>query len=219
MEHAFTPTIKAVLEKHFGAKADELFERSLLLQYVNIKTRSASRGSKSRSSFAALYAIYVLVEDYVKGGFHKGSDYSKYEGAVFSRLFQRQRKLPFGSKLQNHHFNNRLNGEFAKYFPNSDFKPIIVQSNRYWINPNLLRVKAGQKVCDLAVEVIEIIDEYIKSKSAAFAGFIETCVKLKELPASAPKDTEAFILDLLAPNRDARVFEIVTSNPSSRLKC
>lgn len=210
MEHAFTQTIKEVLQKHFGAQADELFERSLLLQYLNLKTRSANRGSKSRSSFGVLYALYVLVEDYVKGGFHNGGDYSKYEGAIFSRLFQRQRELPFGGKAQNHYFNNRVNGEFTKYFPNSDLKPIIVQSNRYWINPNLLQVKAGQRDRDLAVSIIEIIDEYVKTKSAAFTTFIETCVKFKELTKSAPNEAEAFILDLLAPNRDARVFEIVS---------
>jgi len=152
----------------------------------------------------------VLIEDYLRGDFHKGGDYSKYEGAIFSRLFQRQRELPFGSKLQNHHFNNRLNGEFAKYFPSSDLKPIIVQSNRYWINPNLIRVKVGRQQYDLAQSLIEIVDEYVKAKSAAFAAFIETCIKLRELTKSAPKETEAFILDLLAPNRDARLFEIVS---------
>lgn len=177
---------------------------------MNIKTRSANRGSKSRSSFAALYALYVLIEDYVKGGFHKGGDYSKYEGAMFSRLFQRQRELPFGSKLQNHHFNNRLNGEFTKYFPSSDLKPIIVQSNRYWINPNLLRVKSGENQIDLALSVIEIVNEYIKTKSEAFNAFIQTCVKLKALTATNPKEVETFMLDLLAPNRDARLFEIVS---------
>lgn len=73
MEHAFTATIKAVLQKNFGAQADELFERSLLLQYLNLKTRSANRGSKSRSSFANLYALFVLAEDYLKGGFDKAA--------------------------------------------------------------------------------------------------------------------------------------------------
>lgn len=63
MEHAFTQTIKDALKRRFGAQADELFERSLLLQYINIKTRAANRGSKSRSSFANLYALYVLAED------------------------------------------------------------------------------------------------------------------------------------------------------------
>jgi hypothetical protein len=212
MEHAFTATIKAVLQKNFGAQADELFERSLLLQYLNLKTRSANRGSKSRSSFANLYALFVLAEDYLKGGFDKAGDYSKYEGAVFSRLFQRQRELPFGSKLQNHALNHRLNEEFKKFFPTSELTPIVrdVQTNRYWLNRNLLRVKAGRKDCDLAASVVEIVNECIKTKSAAFAAFIETCVKLKELTATKPKEAEAFILDLLAPNRDARLFEIVS---------
>ena len=212
MEHSFTQTIKAVLQKNFGAQAEELFERSLLLQYINLKTRSANRGSKSRSSFANLYALYVLAEDYLKGGFDKVGDYSKYEGAVFSRLFQRQRELPFGSKLQNHALNHRLNEEFKKFFPTSESTPIVrdVQTNRYWLNRNLLRLKIGSKDCDLSASVVEIVNEYIKTKSAAFAAFIETCVKLKELTASAPKEAEAFILDLLAPNKDARLFEIVS---------
>ena len=212
MEHAFTQTIKAVLQGQFGAQADELFERSLLLQYLNLKTRSANRGSKSRSSFANLYALYVLIEDYLAGGFDRAGDYSKYEGAVFSRLFQRQRELPFGSKLQNHALNHRLNEEFKKSFPTSEFTPIVrdVQTNRYWINRNLLRLKIGRKDCDLSATIVQIINEYIKTKSAAFSAFIETCVKLKELTASAPKEAEKFILDLLAPNRDARLFEIVS---------
>ena len=208
MEHAFTATIKAVLQKNFGAQAEEFFERSLLLQYLNLKTRSANRGSKSRSSFANLYAIYVLAEDYLQGGFDKAADYSKYEGAVFSRLFQRQPELPFGSKLQNHALNHRLNEEFKKFFPTSEFTPIVrdVQTNRYWLNCNLLRLKIGPKDRDLAASVVEVINAYITTKSAAFAAFIEACIKLKELTTSAPKEAEAFILDLLAPNRDARLF-------------
>ena len=212
MEHAFTATIKAVLQKNFGAQAEELFERSLLLQYLNIKTRAANRGSKSRSSFANLYALYVLAEDYLKGGFDKAGDYSKYDGAVFSRLFERQRELPFGSKLQNHAYNNRLNGDFRKYFPTTELTPIVqdVEKSRYWFNQNLLRVKIGRKDYDLATAVIEIVNEYIKTKSEAFDAFIQSCVKLKELTASKPKEAEAFILELLAPNRDARLFEIVS---------
>jgi len=212
MEHAFTTTIKAVLQKHFGPRADEFFERSLLLQYLNIKTRAATRGSKARSSFANLYALYVLAEDYLKGGFDKADDYSKYEGAVFSHLFQRQRELPFGSKLQNHALNHRLNEEFKKFFPTCEFTPIVrdVQTNRYWVNRNLLRVKIGRTSCDLAASVVEIINEYIKTKSEAFNAFIQTCIKLKKLTASRPKEAEAFIHDLLAPNRDARLFEIVS---------
>jgi len=194
MEHAFTETIKGVLRRHFGAQADEVFERSLLLQYLNLKTRAASRGSKSRSSFANLYALYVLVEDFLAGKFDKKGNYAKYEGAVFTKLFQRQRQLPFGGKLQNHAFNDRLNGEFRKFFPTCEFTPIVrdVQTTRYWINLNLLRVRIGKRTFDLAAAVIAIVDEYIKAKTTAFDAFLQTCLKLKSLTASAPADAEAF---------------------------
>ena len=63
MEHDFTPVIRDILTKYFGDVAEDLFEKSPLLQYINLKTVSATRGSKARSSFANLYAIFVLVED------------------------------------------------------------------------------------------------------------------------------------------------------------
>ena len=153
----------------------------------------------------------MLAEDYLKGGYDKGGDYSNRRGC-FSRLFQRQRELPFGGKLQNHALNHRLNEEFKKFFPTCEFTPIVhdVQTNRYWINHNLLRLKIGKNVFDLSASVIDIINEYIKTKSAAFEAFIATCVKLKGLTASEPREAETFILDLLAPNKDARLFEIVS---------
>lgn len=64
-EHGFTPVIKDILRHTFADLGDELLSRSeLLLQYLNIKTISASRGSKARGAFGNIYAIYVLVEDY-----------------------------------------------------------------------------------------------------------------------------------------------------------
>jgi hypothetical protein len=102
MEHEFTPVIFSILEKHFGRNTQDIYEKSPLLQYINLKTVSATRGSKSRSSFANLYAVYVLIEDYFQNNFHKKRDYSKYEGARYTKLFNRQRELPFGSRLQRH---------------------------------------------------------------------------------------------------------------------
>ena len=146
MENIFTANIKSVLEKHFGKNADDIFDKSQLIQYINEKTRSANKGSKSRSSFANLYAIYVIIEDYIANGYAQKGDYSKYEGAFFNKLFARQRELPFGSKLQNHALNNRMNSEFQKYFPSSEFIPILRnhETNRYWINENLLKIKVGK---------------------------------------------------------------------------
>lgn len=212
MEHDFTPVISEVLTRHFGDASQDLFEKSPLLQYINLKTVSATRGSKARSSFANLYAIYVLVEDYVAHGFHKKGDYSKYDGAQFSKLFKRQRELPFGSKLQNHGLNDRLNGEFRKFFPQVDAQPILreVETRRYWINRKLVVLSLGKKTFDIAEAIIEIINAYAKAKQASFAGFIKTCEQLRDISKQKNDKVEGFVLGLLAPNVDARIFEIVS---------
>lgn len=212
MEHLFTANIKSVLQKHFKRNADKIFEKSQLIQYINEKTRSANKGSKARSSFANLYAIYVILEDYISKDFHKKSSYSQYEGAVFNKLFARQRELPFGSNLQNHALNNRMNSEFHKYFPSSEFIPILrkPETNRYWFNENLLKIKVGKSSLNIAPAVLDIIDAYSKTKRDAFQRFIKTCEELQELEHSNPLKVRDFIIGLLAPNVDARLFEIVS---------
>lgn len=212
MEHTFTSKIKNVLQNHFGDNSDEIFNKSQLIQYLNFKTRSANKGSKARSSFANLYAIYVIIEDYIANGFDKKDDYSDYQGAEFVKLFKRQRELPFGSRLQNHALNNRMNSEFQKYFPASEYIPILrnLETNRYWINEHLLKVKVGQTTYNLARVIIEIIDEYIKTKQDAFVRFIETLEEFQKIEKSEPEKVIDFINNLLAPNVDARLFEIVS---------
>ena len=88
MEHEFTAQLKEILAAEFGQDADTIYDISPLIQYLNIKTRSATRGSKARGSFANLYAIYVLIEDYLNQGFGGRRDYSNYEGAKFTDLFR-----------------------------------------------------------------------------------------------------------------------------------
>lgn len=212
LEHTFTSTIGSILTEFFGDLGPEVFGASELLQYINIKTKSASRGSKSRSAFANHYAVYVLVEDYVKKGFHEKAGYDSYDGARFSDLFTRQRELPFGSKLQNHALNHRMNEEFRKYFPTCEFVPILrnVETNRYWINENLLRITVRDKSVNIAESVLKIIEAYIAAKRSAFDGFIETCQKVQKIQGSDPETVRKFIESLLQPNVDARVFEIVS---------
>ncbi len=210
MKHGFTEIIKEILNSHFGEMSETLFENSQLLQYLNLKTKSANKGSKARGSFANLYAIYVLVEDYLAKDFAKNYNYSKYEGAEFSRLIARQRELPFGEKLQNHALNNRVNTE--KFFSTSQIIPIVrnTETERYWINENLLKIEVEEEVFNIANAVIEIIDAYIKTKQDAVQRFIETCKDLQKIENGSPQDIEKFIVSLLAPNVDARLFEIVT---------
>ena len=212
MEHIFTANIKAILERSFGKNAEDIYEKSLLIQYINEKTRSANKGSKSRSSFANLYAIYVIIEDYLTKGYDVRSDYSKYDGALYNILFARQRQLPFGEKLQNHALNNRMNAEFQKYYPTSEFIPILrnYETNRYWINENLLKIKKENEAFNIAKCVIEIIDEYTKTKQDALLRFIKACEDLQKIGKTTPQKVEDFIIGLLAPNVDARLFEIVS---------
>jgi len=212
MEHDFTPVIRSILSRHFGETAKDLFEKSSLLQYINLKTVSATRGSKARSSFANLYAIYVLAEDYIYHGFDKKGDYSSYEGVQFSILFRRQRELPFGRKLQNHALNHRLNEEFRKFFPQCDAQPIlrVVETKRYWINEKLIVLSLGRKSFNLARPIVEIIAAYSEMKQASFEGFVQTCLKLKEISKKKSEEVEYFVSGLLAPDVDARIFEIVS---------
>jgi len=212
MDHEFTKSIKNILKKYFPKAYEDIFDKSVLLQYLNIKTKSAARGAKTRGSFANLYAIFVVVEDYLANKYDKRGDYSKYKGAEFTKLFKRQRELPFGAKLQNHALNNRLNAEFQKYFPSSEYVPIIrnLETNRYWLNENLLKISVGGKLHNIARAIIAIINEYSKTKMIAFESFIRMCVELQEIQKKAPEQVESFILNLLAPNVDARLFEIVS---------
>ena len=212
MEHNFTPVIKSVLNKYFGEHGEDIFENSMLIKYINQKTKSANKGSKSRGSFANLYAIYVIVEDYIQQGFVDTNGYSTYEGAQYTNLFRRQRELPFGSKLQNHALNNRTNAEFQKFFPTADFVPIIrnLTNNRYWINENLLKIKVHGSIVNISNAVIEIIDEYVKAKQDSFQRFIEQCKILQDIVSTGSEQIHDFVSSLLAPTADARLFEIVS---------
>ena len=102
IKHEFTKIIIKIIDNYFPNQGNSILNASELLQYLNIKTRAANRGSKSRAGLANHYAIYVLVEDYINNEFHLKDGYDEYQGAQYMTLFRRQRELPFGDKLQNH---------------------------------------------------------------------------------------------------------------------
>jgi hypothetical protein len=212
LQYPFTEKIIEILTKHFGTDNKTVFDLSPLIQYLNHKTKSANRGSKARSSFANLYAIYVLVEDYRIKNFAESGSYSQYEGADFSPLLRRMRKLPFGSKLQNHALNNRANDEFYKFFPQETRRPILrkVDTQKYWINENLLKVNLSGREINIAEAIIDIIDSYAETKQISFNQFIRDCERLKTLSKEDDETIIHFIHDLTAPEKDARIFEIVS---------
>ena len=211
MVQTFEKFIHNYLSEKYGKKADYIYNISHILQYIVQKTKSANKGAKSRGSFASLYAIYVIIEDYISKGFDKTGKYSSYEGAKFSDLSKRQRELPFGSKLQNHALNSRMNQEFFKFFPSKeDMPPIMRKSQRYWFNENYLLLELESETINIATDIIYIIDAYIKIKQDGFRKFIEDCVGLQSINKEDGKGACLFIASLLEPNVDARLFEIVS---------
>jgi hypothetical protein len=212
VKHEFTKEIINQIKQDLNVEGEELIKFSPLLEYINIKTRSANKGSKSRGSFANLYAIYVLLEDYIKVVFSEKNNYSEYQGAVFSELFKRQRELPFGAKLQNHALNHRLNEEYHKYFPTSNEQVILrdIPTSRYWINRNLIVIKYNNKDYDLSRTIIKIINLYVNAKRDAFENFIDTCEKLQRIEKQDKDKIFDFIIGLLDHSVDARLFEIVS---------
>ena len=212
LEHDFTHVIRRLIETTPGVDADALLQASELLQYLNIKTRAASRGSKARPSLGNIYALYVLVEDYVQKSYPRIGEYSEYEGARFTDLFRRQRELPFGEKLQNHALNHRANQEFRRLFPTCEYTPILrdTETSRYWVNERLLEGRVGGQKVNIGVTVLAVVEAYIEARTEAFAEFIRTCARIEELGNEGAEEASIFIESQLEPNVDARVFEIVS---------
>jgi hypothetical protein len=156
----------------------------------------------------------VLVDDYIKKGFIKSNakTYKDYEGADFSPLLRHIRTLPFGSKLQNHALNDRANSEFFKYFPQKGNSLIKrdVQKQKYWINEDLLKIKIHSEFFNIAEPVCKIIEKYVHSKKKTFSSFIEECLSLEGSINKEPEKVKKFILSLIGPEKDARIFEIVS---------
>lgn len=210
-EHKFTATIRQLLSDEFGESADDVFHLSYLIQYLNEKTESAYGDSKARGNFGNIYAIYVLVEDYVQRGYDISGEYENADGSKSTDLIIRQRELPFGEKLQNHALNHRLNQEFLDLFSAANQQPIIrnLGTREYWINENLLVVKSHRETYNIASVVLKIIDAYIIAKQDSFRIFIEDCERIKKAP-ERPDIAVEFVKNLLRPNVDARIFEIVS---------
>lgn len=202
--------IEEILIAKYPNCIDEMLS-SLLINYVYRKTRSVAKSSKSRGNFANLYAIYVLVEDYISFKNHSSNDYTDYEGMQFTRAFNRQRQLPFGSKLQNHALNQRCNEEFLKFYPKSEFGAPIIRdkiTNRYWINEKLLLVDCNNHKINISDLIIQIIDRYIELKRVDFQSFFEL-LESNIKSADFVKSSE-IVRSQLDPEVDARIFEIVS---------
>lgn len=212
MSNDFNQLIIRLISDRYDENSVSCIYNSPIVQYLVKKTKSANKGSKSRGGFGNLYAIYVLVEDYINKGYHNIGNYSQYEGAKFSYLLTRQRQLPFGSKLQNHALNHRFNEEFKKFFPTIELIPIIrdAENNHYWFNEQLLVLNCGGNFYNISNLIIEIINKYVDAKQKAMNSFLGKCEEMKLISTTNTRGVYEFIISLLDKNVDARLFEIVS---------
>lgn len=203
--------IKVTLETLYPATlTSKIFDSSFLIRYLDKKTRSVDRSSKSRASFANIYAIYVLIQDYLNVIVTKGK-YKKYKGMRFSDALKQVRALPWGGKLQNHALNSRLNEEFRKFFGSETKQlPILrdLGTKHYWVNENLLLVRINGGEINVADTIIKIIDRYIFLKQEGYTKFINTCTKLQKKFDSTR--VYEFLNSILSEDTDARLFEVLS---------
>lgn len=190
--------------------AKRILNESLLIQYLDKKTKSVYKSSKSRASFASIYAIYVLIKDYEEIILTKGK-YKNYEGMQFSKALRTVRLLPWGEKLQNHALNSRLNEEFKKFFGTKTSEIPIrrdLKTKKYWINEKLLLLQSNGVSINLAETIIKLIDRYISLKQQRYTEFIHIS---KKLITNFNKDkVYAFLNSILSEVTDARLFEVIS---------
>ena len=198
--------IKDIIIRNHGKENYAKIASNDLIKFINAKTKSYNKGAKSRANYGTLYAIYVVIEDYIEKEYSSvEKDYSLYEGANYSSLFEKMRSMPFGSKLQNHALNNRANSEFKKFYKNSGN---IIKRNqekqKYWVNEKLLLIDG----INISKTILEIINRYIELKKDNLSQFIEECKRLEK--NNDIREIMNFIKIHIAPNADARRFEIIS---------
>lgn len=167
-----------------------------------------NRGSKSRASFGNLYAVYALIREYVNKGFVESGQYEYFEGSRFSDLLNSIRSLPYGSKMQNHALNHRLNQEFLKYFP-LQTPPVVRLNQRYWFNENLLLIEQKDEKINIAPLALLVVEAYVEARTASLNRFVEDCKTLSQNTGSQHDEAITFLSRFLAPESDARFFEII----------
>lgn len=203
--------IENIIIEEFGKNdATYLLQYSYMLKYLEKKTVSVDKDSKARGSFANLYAIYAVVQDYLDKK-DEDVEYSSYKGMRFKDALNIARNLPFGEKLQNHALNSRCNEEFKGLFDESTEVPIVRPGRGlYKANVKLLEVEIDNKSVDIAPACVQIIKKYIELKQLNFQNFFATLNSLKISVDNNPKEAYDFIVDTLKPSSDARIFEIVS---------
>jgi hypothetical protein len=74
----------------------------------------------------------------------------------------------------------------------------------------LLQAETDRYTHGLSVAIIRILDAYVSVKQDVFEALIADCEQLQNIQSDYPVQVRRFVHNLLRPNVDARVFEIVS---------
>ena len=196
--------IKEILIEDFTADYQEVYDGSMLLQYLDKKMKTVHGNSKTRRSLANIYAIYSILHFYQEEFFGQPDKYRDFSGYNYTRLFNFCRTLYGGSKLQNHAFNSRVNGEFKNKFSNLDNDLIILDNGRYLLHIDYLYV--GTK--DISKTCCKVIEKFIELLITKDRSLLNALERMKELTDSEEKKRQ--INHLLTEDAEARIFEIIS---------
>lgn len=196
--------IKEILIKDYPIEYQNIFDNSMLLQYLNKKMKAVHGDSKTRRSLANIYAIYSILFFYQKDFFNQPDKYRDFGGYDYMRLFNFYRGLYGGSKLQNHALNSRANGEFKNKFPNISNDLIIIDNGKYLLHIDYLYVNSY----DISKTCCKVIEKYIELLMSKDHALLSALQHMEELVDYTEKKKQ--INDLLTEDAEARIFEIIS---------
>lgn len=199
MEHFIRDTIN----KYFPGKANEIYENSPLIQYLDMKSGAIHGAAKTRRSLANYYAIYSILNFYVEDFFNKPDEYKEFGGYEYTKLFTFFRSLYGGRSLQNHALNSRTNGEFRNK-AHSDKDLIIINNGKYSLHIDFLYVH-GKDISRVAKEIIETYVRLLMEKDSTL---LSVLVGMEN--ANTTEEKKSQINKLLTENAEARIFEIIS---------
>ena len=196
--------ILEILKADFPCNFQGIYDGSLLIQYLDRKMNAVHGDSKKRRNLANIYAIYSILYFYQNDYYHKPAEYRQFGGYDYMRLFQLYRGLYGGSKLQNHAFNSRVNGEFRNWFSTITNDLIIIDNGKYLLHIDYLYV--GQN--DISKTCCKIIEKYMELLVAKDRAFIQILREMQVL--SNYNEKKIRIRELLSDDAEARIFEIIS---------
>lgn len=196
--------IKEILIEDYQVYYQYVYDSSLLLQYLDKKMKAVHGDSKTRRSLANIYAIYSILYFYREDFFNKPDKYREFGGYDYMRLFNHYRRLYYGSKLQNHALNSRVNGEFKNKFPSISNDLIIIDNGKYLLHIDYLYVDKH----DISKTCCKVIEKYIELLMEKDNTLLNVIQNMKGLTDYREKKKR--INDLFTEDAEARIFEIIS---------